>query len=1489
MIGGRRYAVSLYDEALSNTLLTITRDDGRSPDTNDRLILYSFFTAGPGIDGYTFFDVNSDTLTSHGFQAKSPASIDLPISPASLGDPGFPLPLTLSASPEVLSGGLTEQEVTFTVTLPEASNADVTVFIKPPYETHLSTPDSLIVIPAGETKAEVSIMLNAAFFTPGPRPTTFTVGHPANYSAYAAGYVSSNVRIPVTARDATDASGYRVVIASHADNAWVGKGSKKVKVEVIRVSNIAYSWTDFGSIIVSLHGTEADDPSDEDAVYNEILSLTAGNFDDDDGDLVFSKRSSASDADPFDSKNAITYESDKIIFQFGTNSGGIVEPQNDHKQYTGVYATARFSATGTFVLDSRDTDTETFDDPSILATIDEADRVVGDGKLIRMDLQAPKTAQLSVSAPMLTVGGKSVTAATKVKIGDKIDIAVGVGGGDNRFRHSGVQIQILSLNNTSGNTKGKTFFTKNFTAIEVINAASDSLRTSYEVTQGKIKVAALADGKTRDGEDIAEGATFEPDNLMIRARVREKDQAGNFSGNNARISPNFTVDSRAPGISVLYPNSGDPFTGDNEGTEHDEHLNPLKLRVDEPIDSLYVYPDGAADSMIVLMPSDRGMVVGEATVSVGDTTTYDTTTDGGKLSSMARGGKEIDLVVVAKDLVGNTGMVTISNVTHDEALPILTAWFPQTNLLDGDQINNVTRHPVFTLPEDVDSIAVRYDPSTGDDITEEVDGLSEMGEHQVAISDPFVQNTTYTMTIFVRDLAGNVFITPADSSANMKFNAQFDNPKANMFQVSTETDSVIAGQANILTIQAVDHDAPSNTSRNALTYKNRDEDDTMAAEVRISAWDMISGGVAESVWFEGKDVMDDADSPDGMGTLDANGWVLGKRTVRAKSNKAYDHVKIVVEHRNAGAGDTTVSKFDGAIDNLYVGAADFANFEITAWEEGIEGPAKEIWGSYTLRVVPVDRHNNPSVRAFKSDPSTAEDSLAVLDTRADNAFDYTNGIAVEIIGVPTIDDFALLVLNVEKMGANYDLVAPDDRRSQTVQVRVDNTSLQDGDTRSQNIRNSARFTISAPLTPMLTLWVPGSADDEAGNDVVIPADTGTITVTVAAEGFNAGNMVTFTQDDTAMDAVAANADGVAKLDITMSMAGSVTVSATNGVYSTDELTVVFVDVPPEPTRVSYATADGTPVYLIYAGDAPSDLEVGVDDFQVLLAALNSMKGDENYNIQADVDDDGDVDVDDFLVFVASYGLTAVGPASKPLVLLPGINENAEFSLRLGSGRIIPGEILAVDVALANVEALVGYGFAVNYDADKFEFISVAPASEDLLKSTGGETLLHHVVANGQITVVNGIYNGTAVSGGGDIVRLAFRVLQEFEENVRFEIADGLVFDPNQLQNLAVVAGVLEVQSTPTEFVLHQNFPNPFNPDTTIKYELAESANVTLQIYNVVGQVVRTLVGSEAQNAGRYQIRWNGMDDRGVPVSSGIYFYQISAGKFHAVQKLMLLK
>ena len=144
-----------------------------------------------------------------------------------------------------------------------------------------------------------------------------------------------------------------------------------------------------------------------------------------------------------------------------------------------------------------------------------------------------------------------------------------------------------------------------------------------------------------------------------------------------------------------------------------------------------------------------------------------------------------------------------------------------------------------------------------------------------------------------------------------------------------------------------------------------------------------------------------------------------------------------MQHLDSGMGDTAVVGFHDDIDSLYVGAADFAAFEITA-EDDVEGV---IWGDYTLRVVPTDRYGNPSVRAFQEDPAgsdfTSEDSLAVLDTRMSGKLSskYKKGIDVEIVGVPTIEDFALLVLTIAPGGSEFDLVAPADRRSQTVQVR----------------------------------------------------------------------------------------------------------------------------------------------------------------------------------------------------------------------------------------------------------------------------------------------------------------------------------------------------------------------------------------------------------------------------------------------------------------------
>jgi hypothetical protein len=93
---------------------------------------------------------------------------------------------------------------------------------------------------------------------------------------------------------------------------------------------------------------------------------------------------------------------------------------------------------------------------------------------------------------------------------------------------------------------------------------------------------------------------------------------------------------------------------------------------------------------------------------------------------------------------------------------------------------------------------------------------------------------------------------------------------------------------------------------------------------------------------------------------------------------------------------------------------------------------------------------------------------------------------------------------------------------------------------------------------------------------------------------------------------------------------------------------------------------------------------------------------------------------------------------------------------------------------------------------------------------------------------------------------------------------------------------------PKEFALEQNSPNPFNPSTAIRYSIPEPAKVELRIYNILGQAVKTLVDEE-QLPGFYQEVWDGTDERGKNLSSGIYLYQIRAGDKVQTKKMQLIK
>jgi hypothetical protein len=155
-------------------------------------------------------------------------------------------------------------------------------------------------------------------------------------------------------------------------------------------------------------------------------------------------------------------------------------------------------------------------------------------------------------------------------------------------------------------------------------------------------------------------------------------------------------------------------------------------------------------------------------------------------------------------------------------------------------------------------------------------------------------------------------------------------------------------------------------------------------------------------------------------------------------------------------------------------------------------------------------------------------------------------------------------------------------------------------------------------------------------------------------------------------------------------------------------------------------------------------------------------------------------------------------------------------------------------------------------------------------------------------------------GQGNLLMVEFEVLPNAEGKTSPLILENV----NLSNSLSIKKINGEVRVIPSSFALLQNFPNPFNPDTWLPYKLASDSSVSINIYNVKGQLIRTLhLGY--QNAGVYVTRdkaayWDGRDDAGERVSSGVYFYTLrverqrnpnggGVGEFRTTRKMVIVK
>jgi len=132
-------------------------------------------------------------------------------------------------------------------------------------------------------------------------------------------------------------------------------------------------------------------------------------------------------------------------------------------------------------------------------------------------------------------------------------------------------------------------------------------------------------------------------------------------------------------------------------------------------------------------------------------------------------------------------------------------------------------------------------------------------------------------------------------------------------------------------------------------------------------------------------------------------------------------------------------------------------------------------------------------------------------------------------------------------------------------------------------------------------------------------------------------------------------------------------------------------------------------------------------------------------------------------------------------------------------------------------------------------------------------------------------------GDGSNDELAMKIAKDINKGKL--VGAGVI--PNELPDIAYAPKNLK-------FDLAQNYPNPFNPSTTIRYEVAKTVHVRLKIYDVAGRLVRTLV-DDKRKPDRYKAVWNGRNERGLNVATGVYFYRLEAGSYVKTRKMMLLK
>ncbi len=299
------------------------------------------------------------------------------------------------------------------------------------------------------------------------------------------------------------------------------------------------------------------------------------------------------------------------------------------------------------------------------------------------------------------------------------------------------------------------------------------------------------------------------------------------------------------------------------------------------------------------------------------------------------------------------------------------------------------------------------------------------------------------------------------------------------------------------------------------------------------------------------------------------------------------------------------------------------------------------------------------------------------------------------------------------------------------------------------------------------------------------------------------------------------------------------------------------------------------------GDFDGDQSVTFDDFFLFVDVFGQTTSSSNSKY--DLDEGGTIDFSDFFLFVDNFGKSI---SAKRWVASQELDTQTRLSVEALAA---PGDAqIAVRVQADRVDELKAFGLILTYDPQAVEFLGASQGPASLLESKGGQSPLFRVLsqAPGEVVIGNGLTAGEPVSGQGLLAELNFRPLGGLR-TTRFELQEAFVYRAGELPRQVQQVGAALL--LPRAYALGANFPNPFNPATTITYALPQAGPAHLRVYDVLGQQVRTLVARADHPAGFFTATWDGLDSAGRPVGNGLYFYRLEAGEFIQVRKMMMIK